>query len=208
LFGNDNSNTSRTTSAKAILELHRLRALFRWWVTLPFFVGSVTAGRGMGRDLKLLLVLGLPLISASLSGCLTPGADPLVPVAANNSSKIAPELIIGRWGLAAYHKEADRVRTTTEARAQCNKPYVIDLGPNGGVMMNLADDPKVQELVLKTASGDKMFIGPPGDAGGINDREIISFDKDVFITQWVDPEVVARYGTMIYSRCAPKSARG
>jgi hypothetical protein len=158
----------------------------------------------MRCDLKLLLVLGLPLVSSSLSGCLTSGGDIVAPAVTSNSSKIGADMIVGRWGLAAYHKEADRVRTTTEARAQCNKPYVIDRGPNGGVMMNLADDPKKQELVLKGPPDGKTYIGPPGDAGGMNDREIVSFDKDVFITQWVDPEVVARYGTMVYSRCAAK----
>jgi hypothetical protein len=71
-------------------------------------------------------------------------------------------------------------------------------------MMNLADEPKKQELVLKGSADGKTYIGPPGDAGGITDREVVSYDKDAFITTWVDPEVVARYGTMVYARCPAK----
>ena len=51
--------------------------------------------------------------------------------------------LVGKWGLASYHKDADRARTMKEASAQCNKPYVINQGPNGGVMMYLADQPKL-----------------------------------------------------------------
>jgi len=62
-----------------------------------------------------------------------------------------PEQIVGRWGFAAYHKEGDRPRTEAAAKAQCDKPYVINRGPTGGVMMHLADDAKASELRLKGA---------------------------------------------------------
>src|ERR671937_1332325 len=53
-----------------------------------------------------------------------------------------PEEIVGRWGFASYHKEGDRARTEAAAKAQCNKPYVINRGPSGGGMMHLAGDAK------------------------------------------------------------------
>ena len=46
--------------------------------------------------------------------------------------------IVGRWGFAAYHREGDRGRTETAAKAGCNNPYVIRPGPTGGAMMHLA----------------------------------------------------------------------
>ena len=38
---------------------------------------------------------------------------------------------VGRWGLAAYHKDEDRGRTEAAAANQCKQPYVITLGPTG-----------------------------------------------------------------------------
>ncbi len=73
-----------------------------------------------------------------------------------------PEEIVGRWGFASYHKEGDRTRTEAAAKAQCNKPYVINRGASGGVMMHLADDAKPSELRLKGAPGGKTYVGPEG----------------------------------------------
>jgi hypothetical protein len=47
-----------------------------------------------------------------------------------------PREIAGRWGFASCHKEGDRIRTEAAAKAQCDNPYVINLGPTGGVMMH------------------------------------------------------------------------
>ena len=79
----------------------------------------------------------------------TPPADPAI--LPTLPPAFQPEQIVGRWGFAAYHKEGDRVRTEAAAKAQCNKPYVINHGPTGGVMMLLADDAKASELRLKGA---------------------------------------------------------
>jgi hypothetical protein len=129
-----------------------------------------------------------------------PAAPPEIP------AKIKPAEIAGRWGLAAFHKPEDRARTEAAARNQCKQPYVISLGPTGGVMMHQADSSKVEELRLKGAPGDRSFIGPAGEpAGGQQDREIVSFDGRVMITKFVDPEVAGRYGTMVYVRCAPRA---
>lgn len=72
-------------------------------------------------------------------------------------------------------------------------------------MMHLADSSKIEELRLKGAPGDRTFIGPAGEAGGAQDREIVSFDGRVMITRFVDKEVESRYGTSVYVRCAPRA---
>jgi Na+/citrate or Na+/malate symporter len=41
-----------------------------------------------------------------------------------------------------------------------------------------------------------------GDAGGTDDREIVSYDGRVMLLRFVDPEVAARFGAGIYVRCA------
>ncbi len=143
-----------------------------------------------------------------LAGCASPGPAPVAmtpPPPPEIPPRIKAAEITGRWGLAAYHKPEDRARTEAAARNQCRQPYVISLGPNGGVMMHLADSSKIEELRLKGAPGDRTFIGPAGEAGGAQDREIVSFDGRVMITRFVDKEVESRYGTSVYVRCAPRA---
>ena len=89
-----------------------------------------------------------------------PEVVPLLPPA------FPPQDIVGRWGLAAYHKDEDRPRIEAAAAKQCKQPYVITLGPTGGVMMHLADQATPTELRLKGAPGDKTYIGPEGDPPG------------------------------------------
>lgn len=118
------------------------------------------------------------------------------------TSPIPPDRLVGRWGLAAYHRADDASRTETQARAQCSNPYVITAGTNGGVMMYLADDNKLTEVVSKS-NGGPTYLGPPEDeAGGPRDREVVRFDGQVLVLRWIDPEVSKRYGTMVYVRCS------
>jgi hypothetical protein len=112
---------------------------------------------------------------------------------------------VGKWGLAAYHRDTDRPRTVKEAMAQCNKPYVIKKGPNGGVMMYLADQAQIQELVLKAGPDGTTYLGPPGDAGTTDDRQVVNVEPNSFTTIWVDPDNIARYGTMVYERCGKRA---
>lgn len=129
-----------------------------------------------------------------------PTAAPEIP------ASIRPEEIVGRWGLASFHREGDRARTEANARNQCRQPYVINRGSNGGVVMHLADQAQPQELRLKGSQGGKNYIGPEGEpAGGPQDREIVSFDGRVMITRFVDPDAATRYGNMIFVRCAPRA---
>jgi hypothetical protein len=129
-------------------------------------------------------------------------------------ASIPAQDLVGRWGLAAYHKEEDRARTEAAARGQCRQPYNIGRGPGGGVIMHLADQSQPTELLLKGGPDGKNYGGPPDEpAGGQRDREIVSFDGRVLILRWMDQEVVGRYGTSVYVRCAaagtpaPKGAK-
>ena len=153
----------------------------------------------------------LVLCALGLTACATgpqpeqPAAPAIVPTL---PPAFPPQDIVGRWGLAAYHKEEDRSRTEAAAVAGCKQPYVITLGPSGGVMMHLADQATPTELRLKGAPGGKTFIGPAEDPpGGAQDREVVTFDGRVLILRWMDSEVQGRYGTMVYVRCGAEGAK-
>ncbi len=142
------------------------------------------------------------LIAAFIAGC----AETPPPAPAIVGPAISPDQLVGKWGFAAYHKDADRARTIKEAAAQCNRPYVIDKGPNGGLMMNLADQKELSELVLKPGPSGQTYLGSPGDAGTADDRIVSNVDANSFTTVWVDPDNASRYGTSVYERCGKRSA--
>ena len=94
----------------------------------------------------------LVLLVLGLSGCAT-GPSPETPAAPAVGPTLPPAFppqdIVGRWGLAAYHKEEDRSRTEAAARGQCKQPYNISRGPRGGVIMHLPDQPQPTELASR-----------------------------------------------------------
>ena len=141
--------------------------------------------------------MSLPSFSSSPS--VAPEPVPEVP------ATIRPDEIVGRWGLASFQNPSDRPRTEAAARAQCKQPYVIGAGSSGGVIMHLADQATPQELRLKGSPSGKNYIGPPGPAGGEQDREIVSFDGRVLITRFIEKDAATRYGNMVYVRCAPRA---
>jgi hypothetical protein len=140
------------------------------------------------------------LLSALVVGC---GETP-PPAPAIVSPAVSADQLVGKWGLASYRKDEDRARTIKEALAQCNKPYVINKGPSGGVMMYLADQKEPSELVLKAGPSGQTYLGPPGDAGTADDRIVTNVDANSFTTIWVDPDNASRYGTMVYERCGKR----
>jgi hypothetical protein len=160
------------------------------------------------------LALAVAVSALALSSCTTntapppetaaqPMGQPAIP------SRYRPEEVVGRWGYGAFHKDEDLARTTAAARGQCGQPVEITRGPSGGVMMYLADSAQLQELQLKGSASGKNYLGPPGDAGGAQDREIVQFDGRTMVLRWMDPEVAGRYGTGVYVRCAAEGvARG
>ena len=141
-----------------------------------------------------------------LSACATnpPPVEAPPPAMPDMPASIRAEEVVGRWGYGSFHNEGDRARTEAAARGQCGQPVVINRGPNGGVMMYLADSAQLQELYLKGGPGGRNFVGPPGPAGGPQDREIVSFDGRAMVLRWMNPEVQNRYGTGVYVRCGPE----
>ena len=91
-----------------------------------------------------------------------PAQTPAIP------SQYHPEDVVGRWGYGAFHKDADLARTAAAARGQCGQPVEITRGPNGGVMMYLADSAQLQELRLKGSQSGKNYVGPAGPVGGLS----------------------------------------
>jgi hypothetical protein len=165
------------------------------------------------RDLRVvgavaaLCALALGACTTNPFSSLSSSSDTAPPTAATAPempASIRPEEIVGRWGYGAYHKEEDRARTEAAARGQCGQPVLINRGPNGGVMMYLADSAQLQELHLKGSPNGHNYVGPPGPGGGTQDREIVAFDGRTIILRWMDPEIAGRYGTGVYVRCAPE----
>jgi|SRR5579862_9841861 hypothetical protein len=144
--------------------------------------------------------MSLPSFSSSSpSVAPEPAPTPEMP------ASIRADEIVGKWGLASFQNPNDRARTEAAAKAQCKQPYVIGAGGSGGVIMHLADQATPQELRLKGSPSGKNYIGPPGPAGGEQDREIVSFDGRVLITRFIDKDAATRYGNMVYVRCAPRA---
>jgi hypothetical protein len=159
------------------------------------------------------------LLVLALSGCGSFGGFPGLgnsappPQAAAPEPEVAPEIpatirspeIVGRWGYASFHRPQDRARTEVAAKGQCAHPFVIGQGPTGGVMMYPPDQTQMREFWLKGGPGGKNYIGPHGDAGATEDREVLSYDGRVMLLRFMDPEVAGRFGTGVYVRCAPQA---
>lgn len=158
-------------------------------------------------------LLAIAALAVVLAGCsslstTTPTEPPPPPVTPTLPPAFPPQDIVGRWGLAAYHRDEDRPRTEAAAAGGCRQPYVITMGPTGGVMMHLADQSTPTELRLKGAPGGKTFIGLAEDPPGAQqDREVVHFDGRVLILRWIDQEVQGRYGTMVYVRCGAEGQK-
>jgi hypothetical protein len=168
--------------------------------------GGARTAANLGIALVLAIFLGacssmsLPSFSSS-----SPTAAPEPAPVPEMPATIRADEIVGKWGLASFQNPNDRARTEAAAKAQCKQPYVIGAGTSGGVIMHLADQATPQELRLKGSPGGKNYIGPPGPAGGEQDREIVSFDGRVLITRFIDKDAATRYGNMVYVRCAPRA---
>ncbi len=154
------------------------------------------------RLLGCCLLVAAPLaLAACSSGTREAALTPAVAVASGPTS-LAREQLVGRWGVASFHNEKDRRRTEAQARAECKSPYVIAKGPTDGVMMHVADDPKLYELKLKGGAGGKTYLGFEAPAGAPDDREILSASSGLVLMRFVEPEISRRYGTFVYARCA------
>jgi hypothetical protein len=156
------------------------------------------------RDPRLFATVALSVLAVTGCAMNSPSVEPPPPAPAaapEMPGSIRSEEIVGRWGYGSYHRDEDRPRTEAAARGQCSQPVVINRAPDGGVMMYLADSAQLQDLHVKGGPNGGNYIGPPGPAGGKQDREVVSFDGRVMILRWLDPEVAGRYGTGVYVRC-------
>jgi hypothetical protein len=173
------------------------RSKFRLWRTrAETQPSSESDWSAVARGCVVASIVGLPGCQSTADRASPPVVEP-----AAVASSMPRERLIGRWGIASYHAEKDRKRTESEARAQCGQPYVIAKGPTDGVMMHVADDPKLYELRLKAGPGGKTYLGfeaPPGDP---QDREILSANDAMLTMRFVEPDAHRRYGTFIYARC-------
>ena len=165
----------------------------------------MSARKVPGEDGPLALQGGAAARLAHLAQGALEGGDGGAGVVGEAPATIRSDELVGKWGLASYQNPSDRVRTEKQAQAQCKQPYVIGAGTGGGVIMHLADQATPQELRLKGSPTGKNYIGPPGPAGGEQDREIVSFDGRVLITRFIDKDAATRYGNMVYVRCAPRA---
>jgi hypothetical protein len=170
------------------------------------------AGAVMRHYLRPIPILSVAALAITLAACATQAPPPPEPVAPTVVPTLPPAFppqdLVGRWGLAAYHVDADRPRIEAAAAQSCRQPYVITLGPSGGVMMHLADQSTPTELALKGAPGGKTYIGPREDPPGSNqDRVVEQFDGRMLLLRWMDPEVQGRYGTAVYVRCGAEGSK-
>ncbi len=144
------------------------------------------------------------ILTMALAGCTTSqSTGPSVAALPNARPNIAITTaeLQGDWGLASYHRLEDRGRTEAEARVACGNPYRIATGATGGVMMHLADQAETTEVFIKTGQGGQVFIGPPGPLTPARDRVVLEYANGVLVSDWLDPGVKERYGTMILVRC-------
>src|SRR5690349_5936724 len=87
------------------------------------------------RSARTVVTIGfVSMLALALAGCNSmtlgptesvqqePQPEPEIP------ATIRADEIVGRWGLASYHKPDDRARTENAARGQCKQPYVIGKG--------------------------------------------------------------------------------
>src|SRR3954470_12790175 len=92
-------------------------------------LGAILSG------LAAMLLAGCASQTFSLGG--TSATPPAQPTAQLLPASILSADLVGRWGLAAYHKDEDRARTEAAARGQCRQPYNIGRGGSGGGVMAL-----------------------------------------------------------------------
>jgi hypothetical protein len=159
--------------------------------------------------MKLSLLTAALGCALALGGCFATSRAPQTraePVQATRVAAAYPvEKMAGRWGVASYREEKDRARTEAMARSHCRNPYVIEAGPRGGVMMHVADDPKLYELTFKGSTTGKTYLGFDAPPGHDQDREILSFSDNLVVMRFVDPAVNNRYGTYVYVRCPQRA---
>ena len=161
-----------------------------------------TPSRPVLALLSVLLVAVGGLSACNTTDIAGPATVATLPLPPGPPVAVDVALLPGRYGLASYREEKDRARTEAEARRACGNPYVIAAGSQGGVLMHLPDQAQPTEVFIKTTPDGRAVIGPRGPVGLPQDRVVMHFQGGILITEWVDPSVKERYGTMLMVRCA------
>ncbi|MGL5113979.1 MAG: hypothetical protein ACRC7G_02175 [Beijerinckiaceae bacterium] len=117
----------------------------------------------------------------------------LVPASAQS---LRTEDLVGRWGVAAYWSDTDAANVTRQARGFCSQPYVISKGPNGGAMMFEAFEGRPREMVVR--SGE--IIAADGGNPRVT-KSVASWNGQVLVFSYNDPEPKRKYGNMVFARC-------
>lgn len=153
-------------------------------------------------------VIAIGVIASCLGGCYATQDSVQMQAPAQQAIRPAAypvDRLVGNWGIASYREEKDRARTEAMARSHCRNPYVITKGPRDGVMMHVADDAQVYELMLKGGADGKTYLGFNAPPGHDQDREILSITDSIVVMRFVNPEINLRYGTYIYVRCSQRA---
>lgn len=145
---------------------------------------------------------------AAASNVTAAALSPIAPERPIRPPKLQQLDLVGRWGYGSFLRDEDRDRTVAAAEKSCSNPYLIGQGPNGGVIMHLADKAEPVELAIRGSDDGHDYIGPDGPPGGQKDRMVESFDGHVLVLRWVSKEITGRYGTSVFVRCdqVPASA--
>ena len=122
----------------------------------------------------------MPSLSMPSWGNDQPPPPPQAPPGPPARPSLAADDIVGRWGIASFHRPEDQARTEVAARNGCTQPYIINRGSQGVAMLG-HDSPQVQE------HGDQgerrlaahLYRAGAGPGRREDDREVVAFDSRV-----------------------------
>jgi len=141
--------------------------------------------------------MNLPSFSSSPSE-REPGVAPEMP------ATVRADEIVGRWALHRFRipttARAPKPRRGLSASSLTSSAPVL---PVASSCIWLTRRPR--RAAAEGSPSGKNYIGPPGPAGGEQDREIISFDGRVLVTRFIDKDAATRYGNMVYVRCGARA---
>lgn len=132
---------------------------------------------------------------AVIASCLVAVAQPVFAQSADD--------FVGRWGLASYWEDKHAQPAQGWARAACSAPYVITKSPSGNLLMHIADDNELKEIVVTSSFGKVQLVPARGVTSNTerHTRTVIARTPNSFTLEWNDRGVGSRYGRNVYVRC-------
>jgi hypothetical protein len=124
------------------------------------------------------------------------------PAHLSSSASIRPDRRIGLWDNIASPEPT--IKSISEGSVLGRNSPVGKAGNEYQAMNTMypPDQSQMQGFWLKGCPGGKNFIGPLGEAGDTDDREITSFDGRVMVPRFVDADVAGCFGTGVHVRRA------